>query len=282
MLNLLLLKEGNNICTNTQSKYSRNEEYFFSVAAVFKNEAAGIKEWIEHYLNIGAEHIYLINDFSTDNYKEIVLNYPDKITLFNNDIITDKFGRQAMMYEKYLRPVLRKTKYLAILDIDEFLYSPSNKPIKSLLEEYGEFSQIIVKWLIFGSSGLIEQPKIIVDNFLKRVDINNSYLINPHPYKSIVNTKYLRNFSVHKHDVIGHTIELDFISDDLIINHYINQSYNFYFFNKLKKGCADNFQNCDSIRMKSIIRSPEKFSEVDLYSTLFDDRLYKLKCPELT
>ena len=44
--------------------------YKLSVGSIFKNESQGIKEWIEHYLNHGVEHFYLINDNSNDNYLE--------------------------------------------------------------------------------------------------------------------------------------------------------------------------------------------------------------------
>ena len=43
-------------------------KYYFSVAAMFKNESWSLKEWIEHYKFHGADHIYLVNDFSDDDY----------------------------------------------------------------------------------------------------------------------------------------------------------------------------------------------------------------------
>ena len=57
--------------------------YNLVVAAVFKNEAPILKEWILHYLKWGVEHFYLVNDGSTDNYLEIIKDYP--VTLFQND-----------------------------------------------------------------------------------------------------------------------------------------------------------------------------------------------------
>ena len=34
--------------------------FYFTIGAVFKNESHILKEWIEHYLYHGIEHIYLI------------------------------------------------------------------------------------------------------------------------------------------------------------------------------------------------------------------------------
>ena len=79
--------------------------YKFVIASVFKNEGHILKEWIEHYLHWGAEHFYLVNDFSTDNYLEILDLYQDKVTLFHNDIVTKEAGRQPMIYERYFKDI---------------------------------------------------------------------------------------------------------------------------------------------------------------------------------
>jgi hypothetical protein len=139
----------------------KKQKYFISIAAVFKNESHALDEWIQHYFKRGIDHIYLINDFSTDSYVDIIKKYGKKITLFNNDIITHEFGRQKLIYEKYLRPVLAETEYMAILDLDEFLYSPSNMSFNDFFMKYNKYSQIVVNWLIFGSNSNIEQPKSI-------------------------------------------------------------------------------------------------------------------------
>ena len=45
-----------------------SHKYYFSIAAMFKNESWTLKEWIEHYKLHGADHIYLVDDFSDDNF----------------------------------------------------------------------------------------------------------------------------------------------------------------------------------------------------------------------
>ena len=52
--------------------------YKLSVGAIFKNEAHEIREWIRHYLYHGADHFYLIDDGSTDNYEEQIQEFIDK------------------------------------------------------------------------------------------------------------------------------------------------------------------------------------------------------------
>jgi len=62
--------------------------YDLVVCAVFKNESHILTEWIEHYLKRDVDHIFLIDDFSTDAYLPKLEPYMDKVTLFKNDIVT--------------------------------------------------------------------------------------------------------------------------------------------------------------------------------------------------
>lgn len=52
--------------------------FYFTIGAIFKNESHILKEWIEHYFYHGVEHIYLINDNSTDNFLNILEPYIKK------------------------------------------------------------------------------------------------------------------------------------------------------------------------------------------------------------
>jgi len=123
--------------------------YYFSVCSVFKNEAHILEEWILHYLHHGVEHFYLVNDNSNDDYKVIIDKYSNYITLMHNDIVTKDVGRQGRIYEKYFRQHLEKTKWMASIDLDEFLYSPTSINIQNILHTYENYAQIRVDWLHF-------------------------------------------------------------------------------------------------------------------------------------
>lgn len=252
-----------------------NQKYLISVAAVFKNEAHALDEWIQHYLKIGIEHIYLINDFSTDSYADIIKKYGRKITLFENDIITNEFGRQKLIYEKYLRPILGETEYMVILDLDEFLYSPLKLSFKEFFIKYNKYSQIVVNWLIFGSNNHIEQPRSIINGFTKRAKTINNDVINQYDFKSITKTSNIISFGVHTHECLGDTLYLGVDSEELIINHYIVQSLVFYMEIKCTRGCADNFMNCPN---KYVVEQQRKnrnrFNFIDkLANEVLDERL---------
>jgi hypothetical protein len=184
--------------------------YTLVIAAVFKNEALIFKEWINFHIKWGIEHFYLVDNYSTDNYLEIIKDYP--VTLFQNNLTLNK----SNIYEHYFKEL--PSKWVALLDLDEFLWSPIYKNIQEILDD--SFSQIKIDCLHFGSSGHIIQPESVVKSFTKRAKFNKNNF-----YKSIYQTKYLCSFGIYGHIVNGQTVQLN---TKLIINRYPIQSFNFF------------------------------------------------------
>ena len=131
-------------------------KYKLSVGGVFKNEAHSIKEWIDHYLFHGADHFYLINDGSTDNFLEIIQPYIDKeiITLYN-DTWSRYLGRQRDMYNRYILPHIKETKWLLMIDLDEYIWSPIDINLNAILDTCYGLGQLQIMTTIFGSNGYI-------------------------------------------------------------------------------------------------------------------------------
>jgi hypothetical protein len=109
--------------------------YKLSVGALFKNEALVLKEWIEHYLFHGVEHFYLIDDASTDNSIDILQEYIDKgvVSLFQANWAHHP-NRQCELYNHYILPHLKETKWLLMVDLDEFMWSPQSINLYDVLK----------------------------------------------------------------------------------------------------------------------------------------------------
>ena len=127
-----------------------------SVGAVFRNESDSIQEWIEHYLFHGAEHFYLINDDSTDNSVQVLQPYVDAgfVTLYNASW-GRYLGRQRDIYNHYILPHLNETKWLLMVDLDEYMWSPMDVNLCSILAQCEHLGQIQVRDTLFGSNGHI-------------------------------------------------------------------------------------------------------------------------------
>ena len=52
--------------------------YDLVICSMFKNESMILQEWIEHYVEMGVQHFYLIDNGSTDSYLDILQPYIDR------------------------------------------------------------------------------------------------------------------------------------------------------------------------------------------------------------
>lgn len=221
--------------------------YFFSVAAMFRNESHCMQEWLEHYLNQGAEHFYLINDDSTDNSVEILQPYIERglVTLYTSREPQPHYlGYQRNMYNHYILPHLnnKETKWLLMCDLDEFAWSPKYETLKQFLSEYVYMlAQVQITPSIFGSNNLVKQPKSLVQGFTKRASSYSG------AYKYFVNSDF-KYASLNVHHATPEDPEFQkpnhfmVINPDYIrLNHYVCQSKEFWLNVKCTRGDSDGY-----------------------------------------
>jgi len=245
--------------------------FTFVVCSVFKNESHILEEWINHYLLHGVEYIYLVNDFSTDNFLPIIEKYKEYITLYHNDIITENVGRQCLIYEKYFIPIKNNSKWISILDMDEFLYSPNEINLKNILLKYDNYSQLVVNWLHFTGNDHILQPLSVVESFTKRAIYNpmNTYITS---HKTIIKSSNLIKFNIHDNIFNGSSYNFTINENsipELVINHYNLQSKDFYINIKGTRGDCDNWFNHVNLK-----RNEDFYNLLDLNEKV-DLELYK-------
>ncbi len=240
------------------SKQSSQKKYKLSLGCIFKNESMNMSEWITHYFNRGVDHIYMIDDGSTDNYLDIIMPYVDAgtITLFKNDIPKIK-NRQVLAYNKFLLPRLHQSEWFMINDMDEFVYSPNTLKLCDVLDKYSDYGTIYNNWFNFNSNNNIEHPKSIVDSCILRMKEDQVVFaklpdcswknIKATSVKFIINTKFFdckKGFSdVHVVDSNVKSIRLSNKENnyDMIINHYMTQSKEFWEKVKMQRGDVNNY-----------------------------------------
>lgn len=238
--------------------YMQNPPYYLSVGAIFKNESDSIIEWLEHYIIRGVDHFYLIDDESTDSSVELLRPYIEsgRLTLFQAK--WGKYiGRQMAMYNEYILPRLNESKWLMIVDLDEYVWSPRNIDLKKVLHECEHLGQIQIRHTIYGSNGHIKQPGSIVSSFTRRSSQHPTE--NPGNYKYIVNSSFeFTSLNIHHATFLLKVNELnDFLCiepDYFTMNHYCCQSKDFWMNVKCTRGDCDDYRD----------RKENDFSEVDL------------------
>lgn len=173
-------------------KYSY--KYDMSIVCIIKNEATYINEWINYYISIGIDHFYIYDNDSNDNLENKLIEYGDRITYSK---ISGKL-RQLDAYNDALNRYRYTTKYMAVIDADEFIYSPLGDhkifPFVNKVLKNKKVGGLAVNWLIFGSSGYVNRPKgLVTDNYIYRANTNFN---KNHHIKTIFNPRKVFYFSI--------------------------------------------------------------------------------------
>ena len=79
------------------------------------------------------------------------------------------FPGQGEAYEHCLREHGRQSRWIAFIDLDEFLFSPTGKPLPEVLPDYEQWPAVAVNWATFGTSGhRTPPPGLTIENYLRR------------------------------------------------------------------------------------------------------------------
>jgi hypothetical protein len=205
---------------------------YLSIVAIYRDEAVYLREWIEFHRIVGVKRFFLYDNFSVDDHREVLAPYIDEGVVVVHD--WPVFPGQIPAYDDALRRHGRESRWIAFIDLDEFLFSPALQPLPELLREYEQHPGVLANWAMFGSSGNRTQPPgLVIENYLWRMKTPDG----PQQSKSIVNPArashcggahfffYKEGTAVdelHRPVPYGRTPEP--ASDRLRVNHYYTKS----------------------------------------------------------
>jgi hypothetical protein len=175
-----------------------NKIYLFTNA----RDEPNIAEWIAHHLLLGFDKIFVFDHLS-------IVPISNKLTnKFGSNVIinrVDGVGNIKIPLMKEAAKISEKenASWMLYLDADEFLCLNNYNNVKTFLSKYTFADALGINWLMFGSSGHIQQPKgLITENFTKSDAILNQHvksfvrpkeilnIYNPHNYKIRLPSRY--------------------------------------------------------------------------------------------
>ena len=183
----------------TINNSQKKRKDYYSVAVILKNEAKYIREYVLFYQSTGAERIYIYDNDSDDNLLEAIGPF-----LKTGFVVYRKWpGRrvQTAAYRDVIRRTKNKTKWLALVDSDEFLFSHIGR-MPEQLRGYEDYPGIGVNWVVFGPNGHQNSPDgLVMDNYTTAL-MDYDAMINCH-IKSIVQPRqvycvYHTHFCIYK------------------------------------------------------------------------------------
>jgi Glycosyltransferase family 92 len=152
-------------------------QYDLSFCMIFQNDAQYLKEWIEFHRLVGGQHFYLYNNLSTDNYQEVLAPYISEgiVELFDwpypSNNVAEWDAIQVLAYQDGWSHAKTKTKWLAILDSDEFLFPVHCDSLVKFLSFYEKIPHIggvCVNWMMYGTSNVDKIPddKLLIETLV--------------------------------------------------------------------------------------------------------------------
>ena len=154
-----------------------------AICAIVKNEAPYIKEWIEYHKMIGVQKFYIYDNESTDNLLSVLAPYIYRGLVEYTQI--EGYAKQLVAYNECLEKCRENVKWLAYIDLDEFIVPVKGYSLAKVLKEYEEFPGIGINWVMYDSDEHIEKPKGgVIENYT-RCRYNYAHGENHH-IKSIV------------------------------------------------------------------------------------------------
>lgn len=235
----------------------RNRQAVFrhelAVGAIFRNEAPFLDEWLTMHRAVGVGHFYLYNDQSTDDFRQVLQPWMQKGLVTLIDWPNSRNQKDA--YNDCIRRFRCQTRWIAFLDVDEFLFSPESRDLRIVLRDYDGVAAVFVYWCMFGSNGHIKRPRgSVIENYIRCMDLECARNDTADTYretstgivqttggvlngKSIVNPRLVALAGVHRpariHDGLivdesgrdlGRKVIRDFSYSRLRINHYWSKS----------------------------------------------------------
>jgi len=201
-----------------KSSYQEKLPLNFAVCAIFKNEAPYLREWIKFHQLLGAEKFYLFDNESTDDWEVEVQDL-----VYDGLVEVEHVAGDAMqlpVYENFLnyaRDLAEPIKWVAFIDIDEYLYAPDGRTIPEVLESHNDCAVVEADWLMFGSSGYKKRPQgLTIDAYTLRENAFDKH------HKSIVRASLISKFA-DPHTVITNLRKSN-ATNELVINHYWSRS----------------------------------------------------------
>ena len=169
------------------------------------DEQPYIREWVEYYLKLGVDEIYLIEEFGSGSHKEALDGLLDKVHILKHeDLDIDEYPivdiSQRRAFNWFIDKYFGKDDidWCLFFDPDEFLEIKTGESLHDFLDHYKNETAVAVFMTYYGANGHYKrEPGTVFELYCSP---DNIYERRGRCCKSIVNFKYPEKyyfFDVH-------------------------------------------------------------------------------------
>ncbi|MBO5432151.1 glycosyltransferase family 92 protein [Methanocorpusculum sp.] len=221
-------------------------------------------EWIEFHKLVGVDRFY-IYDAATDNTRKLLKPYIESGEVVYFEALEK--GCQNQCYNHFLSHYRNKSRWVAIIDADEFIV-PVGKynTIPELLHEFEEYPAIGANWIRYDSNNHVTKPEgLVIENYTQvhadfcSVNLIIKSIVNPRkticslsPHECLFFPLSSKRYAVTENfeKIPGGGRSPSVSTEKIRINHYYSKSLEEYKL-KISRGMADSMQY-RPIRMEDV------------------------------
>ncbi len=230
-----------------------------AVVAILKDEGNYLKEWLDYHLLAGVDHFYLYDNDSSDNQAEVAKPYVEA-GLVDYFPLPGK-AMQMFAYNDAVKRFKFHCRYMAFIDLDEFIFPKSNRSIVEVIDEIlandDNAAGVSFHFQFFGSDGQdkADYSRGVLERFTRRApreDEINKYRKNiADPRKidyfqtmhfiNLLSPFYLVN--ENSNPLPSSVFSLPVLSKKIVVNHYHVKSKEEYTNTKMRRGWPCGSEN---------------------------------------
>lgn len=138
-----------------------------AVCSIFRDEAPYLAEWVSFHRLQGVERFYLYDNRSSDDWRSVLEPELSEGIVDVRDWPSVPGQRSA--YEDCLERHRTDARWIAFIDIDEFLFSPTGRPLPEVLRGFDLHPGVVVSRRTYGTSGWVRPPEgLVTENYVWR------------------------------------------------------------------------------------------------------------------
>jgi Glycosyltransferase family 92 len=147
----------------------RDPPHFLAVCAVFKDEARYLPEWVTFHRMMGVERFYLYDNGSEDDWRGALAPDLEDGVIEVIDWPVPPVQAQLSAYRHCLEHRRTDARWIAFIDIDEFLFAPDGRSLVEVLRGFAQYPGVVAGWRVYGTSGLRNPPDgLVIESYLMR------------------------------------------------------------------------------------------------------------------
>jgi len=148
---------------------------YLALCSMYRDHAEYLQEWIEFHRLVGVERFFLYDNESTDDHERVLAPYVERgiVTVhpWQRPESVERGVPWGLIYafDDCLARHRDDSRWIAFIDIDEFLFSPTGRMLPDVLGEFESAPGVVVSQLNYGSSGHVRKPPgLVIESYVHR------------------------------------------------------------------------------------------------------------------